>query len=646
MNQSRPAPTEAARTDVLQECQGLVSGIGFWHKLLALPAARLLRAVAPHLAAWLLHACALQHAEYTLVKLLDGRQYLLKVHRLSLEQKSTRQSRLELGNNTASISGQLRGFQLFLKLYVYNPQTDSFDPVPGMPDHLPQQICQALQSLQQIETAGANWQMFNLAQKQRRKDMLHVYGDKKRLVPPKSFYLAEPKRKAVLAIFLIQILEEIYLVYRGRYFYPVLICAFSFPAVVGLAALLSQQHKKVMALMNQVRLTPMVQGQWVRATSSHRLVPGDVIVLHSGRALCDMVLLRGACLVTEATLSGEADQLRKTAFVREEGKVYDPDKHRSCTIYAGTMVQQDILHLYLFALVLQCLIFIPYMIKASQHAQTAKQVFYRLMDVLIFAVPPGLPLVLMLVGAVAQSVLLKAGVLLLRPEIVRPGAVIDMVCFDKTGTLTSNMADLQGVLPVNEAAFGGLETTAFRWGGRLRQMFAVCHSLNMVSRSLVAGADLERKLFKAVEASFLDRETILLPHPRRSPRMLKLSIVRVLEFTSQTLRSGAVVLSEDAPANSALLFLRGAPAVIKRLVKPATVPPNFDQVMDKYSSKSFRLLAGAVGIIRNADKLDLVRMPQQQLEAAASHMQLLGLVVLANTVRPDSRETISLVQDG
>lgn len=54
-------------------------------------------------------------------------------------------------------------------------------------------------------TVGANWQMFNLAQKQRRKDMLHVYGDKKRLVPPKSFYLAEPKRKAVLAIFLIQV---------------------------------------------------------------------------------------------------------------------------------------------------------------------------------------------------------------------------------------------------------------------------------------------------------------------------------------------------------------------------------------------------------------------------------------------------------
>lgn len=52
----------------MQECQGFTSGSGFWHKLLALPAARLLRAVAPHSAAWLLRVCALQHAEYTLVK--------------------------------------------------------------------------------------------------------------------------------------------------------------------------------------------------------------------------------------------------------------------------------------------------------------------------------------------------------------------------------------------------------------------------------------------------------------------------------------------------------------------------------------------------------------------------------------------------
>ena len=103
----------------------------------------------------------------------------------------------------------------------------------------------------------------------------------------------------------LQVLEQIYLIYQGRYFYPIVINLFTVPALRGVAAMLDQQRTKVMALMNECRLTPMVQGQWVRATSSHRLVPGDVTVLHKGRALCDMVLLRGACLVTEAMLSGE-----------------------------------------------------------------------------------------------------------------------------------------------------------------------------------------------------------------------------------------------------------------------------------------------------------------------------------------------------
>ena len=42
-----------------------------------------------------------------------------------------------------------------------------------------------------------------------------------------------------------------------------------------------------------------------RAASSRRLVPGDVIVVLQGRATCDMVLLRGSCLVEESMLSGE-----------------------------------------------------------------------------------------------------------------------------------------------------------------------------------------------------------------------------------------------------------------------------------------------------------------------------------------------------
>ena len=36
----------------------------------------------------------------------------------------------------------------------------------------------------------------------------------------------------------------------------------------------------------------------------------------------------------------QAEQLRKSACVPEGNKEYDPDWHRTCTIYAGSMVQQ------------------------------------------------------------------------------------------------------------------------------------------------------------------------------------------------------------------------------------------------------------------------------------------------------------------
>lgn len=36
----------------------------------------------------------------------------------------------------------------------------------------------------------------------------------------------------------------------------------------------------------------------------------------------------------------QASQLRKSNYVPEKGVDYDPDKANSCTVYAGTVVQQ------------------------------------------------------------------------------------------------------------------------------------------------------------------------------------------------------------------------------------------------------------------------------------------------------------------
>ena len=54
----------------------------------------------------------------------------------------------------------------------------------------------------------------------------------------------------------------------------------------------------------------------------------------------------------------------------------------------------------------------------------------------------------------------------------------------------------------------------------------------------------------------------------------------------------------------------------------------------------------AVGTIQHAHHLDLMHMTQQQIEAHVVHLDLLCLMVLTNSIRPDSEDTISQLQHG
>ncbi len=46
------------------------------------------------------------------------------------------------------------------------------------------------------------------------------------------------------------------------------------------------------------------------------------------------------------------------------------------------------------------------------------------------------------------------------------------------------------------------------------------------------------------------------------------------------MRSGVVAQSDQGPPGAALLFLKGAPDVIRHMVQPASVPPDFQQVIN------------------------------------------------------------------
>ncbi len=75
---------------------------------------------------------------------------------------------------------------------------------------------------------------------------------------------------------------------------------------------------------------------------------------------------------------------------------------------------------------------------AQVHKQDAQHIWYRLLDLVIYALPPGLPLVVMMMGSVARQRLKEIGLMPINPNILKLGAAIDVVCFDKTGTLTAS----------------------------------------------------------------------------------------------------------------------------------------------------------------------------------------------------------------
>ena len=62
------------------------------------------------------------------------------------------------------------------------------------------------------------------------------------------------------------------------------------------------------------------------------------------------------------------------------------------------------------------------------------------------------------------------------------------------------------------------------------------------------------------------------------------------------------------------------------------------------SGKSFRLLALAKGVLAGLDREAIDCMTQEQLESRAHSFELLGLLVLSNHLKDDSKDTITQLQ--
>lgn len=89
------------------------------------------------------------------------------------------------------------------------------------------------------------------------------------------------------------------------YAYPALLIFIIVARITDKAWKRYQQQQRLAMSACWSRLVPYVCLGCVHAMGAKRLVPGDVIVIQPGVAMCDAVLLRGGALCEQSTLTGE-----------------------------------------------------------------------------------------------------------------------------------------------------------------------------------------------------------------------------------------------------------------------------------------------------------------------------------------------------
>lgn len=404
---------------------------------------------------------------------------------------------------------------------------------------------------------------------------------------------------------------------------------------------------------------------------------------HSFRLYCDAVLLNGEAIVDESMLTGESNPVTKTA-IRNSADVYRHRLEARHILFSGTQVMQcnhqngqppravvvrtnfqtakgelvrsilfpkpvdfkfnQNLNQFMGAMGLMALAgFIYTVVMKGNRNDPIKEVIFKAIDLITVIVPPELPAALTIATIFSERRLKNQKIYCMSPRSINISGCIDCVVFDKTGTLTEDVVDVEEVLHANRTTFHepvqdieGLEDV-----DTLKQCLAACHSLKMLNEQLI-GDDMEVKLFEATKWTFEqqgERSTV-------NCGKLQLELIKQFPFSSSTARMAVIARennnNDDNMANRgrAKFFLKGAPEVISKFCAPETIPSSFEAVLKDYTQRSYRVLGLAY------KDIDIGEDVENSLLTHYEHqLVFLGLVALRNKLKPDTLNTIDVLND-